>query len=211
MSSRSHARPLLPVVVSTGLLLLVVVAALLPNLGIGGATANCSYGSCPSSTAPNYNTYYAALAVLAIVAVALGILLFMRRRRGGSSPGPLTEAEPATPSSGAPSAPGGPEPAEQMAPDAASGTVPAAAVAAPAVPAAAGAAYIEGPEDVGAAPPAALGAAAPAAAAEGGSEDIDSLMQELDKISGEILKRPATKKDGTSSGEPTDDEGTSSS
>src|SRR4029077_4102433 len=85
MSPPSRSRPAVPVLVSVGLLMLVIAAALLPNLGIVAAQSNCPYGSCTSSAPANYNTYYAVLAVLAIVAVALAILLFMRRRKGGSS------------------------------------------------------------------------------------------------------------------------------
>ncbi|HEY6238719.1 MAG TPA: hypothetical protein VIZ68_06005, partial [Thermoplasmata archaeon] len=59
--------------------------------------------------------------------------------------------------------------------------------------------------DVGAAAAAGAGGTA---AAEGGEADIDSLMQELDKISGEILKKgPPQKKSAPAA--PTDDEGTS--
>jgi hypothetical protein len=53
------------------------------------------------------------------------------------------------------------------------------------------AAYVETPEDVSAAPPseAVAGVAAGGAAAAATEPDIDSLMAELDKISGEILTR----------------------
>jgi hypothetical protein len=197
--------------VSAGLLVLVISAALLPNLGLVAAQSTCMYGTCPAST--SYTPYYAALAVLAIVAVGLGLLLLMRRRGGGGSPGPLTEAEPAT---GAPGGPSGPSAGDAADMAVGAGAVGATVAASPTVPPGAGGAeYLEGPEDVGAGLPAAAaaagaGAAAGTAAAQGGNEDIDSLMQELDKISGEILKRPPGKKDGAPSSDAAADEGTSS-
>lgn len=81
----------------------------------------------------------------------------------------------------------------------------------PSSPAAAMPAYLETPEDVGQTPPPAFSAQAatekaalPAARAEG-IPDIDSLIADLDKIGGEILRR-APKKDGNSSEEPAAEE-----
>ncbi len=61
---------------------------------------------------------------------------------------------------------------------------------------------MEGPEDAVAAAGAgaAVGAGAGAAAAEAEPADIDSLMGELDRISGEILKRGPGKKGPPSAG-----------
>ena len=189
---------------------MVISAALLPNLGLVAAQSTCLYGTCPAST--SYTPYYAALAVLAIVAVGLGLLLLMRRRGGGGSPGPLTEAEPATGGMGGPSGPASGDAAEMAVAAGAGGAAGAAVASSPTVPPGAGGAeYLEGPDDVGGGLPAAAAAAgAGAAAAQDGNEDIDSLMQELDKISGEILKRPPAKKDGAPSSDAAADEGTNS-
>ena len=76
-----------------------------------------------------------------------------------------------------------------------------------------GAPYLEQPEDVSSPPssvtvvPGAVGAAA-VVGADAGEADIDSLMQELDKISGEILQRGTPPKKGeppaSGSGDETD-------
>jgi hypothetical protein len=74
--------------------------------------------------------------------------------------------------------------------------------------------YVETPEDVGSAPPT-LGTPPGAPAAASGAKpeaepDIDSLMAELDKISGEILKRTPKKAADDSGPEPGSEEPPSS-
>ena len=178
------------------ILSIVLVAALPTNTGAVPADTSCQYASCQSTSSTSTPVaWYALLGVLVLIAVALGLVLLMRRRRSGGG------ARAVEPWSGA----GGPE----------SGAVAEAAPAmgadamagpeyAPSVPPGAGAAYTENPEDVGAA---AAEGGAMAAPAEG-EADIDSLMQELDKISGEILKRGTPDKKTGASPPPEDDEGT---
>ncbi len=157
---------------------IVVAAALSPNTGVVQAQTPASY----VSVSPNYTPVYVGVALAAIAAIIVGLLLLMRRRR----PPPAAAQPPVQAWQGGPSGPGG----------AAAPPAPA-----PPPPPAAAPAYLETPEDVGHAPPAvpvtkggAAAAGAGAGAAAGEAEpDIDSLMAELDKISGEILKRAPKK------------------
>jgi LPXTG-motif cell wall-anchored protein len=188
------------VAVGLGAVAAVVLIALLPNTGLLVAQSAAQYGqSAPAAGAGT--PWLVVLAVLALIAIALAILLFRRR-----SPRPPPEpVESASVSPGTGGGPSGPAAAEDTfgAPDAA---IASAAVAVPA-----GAAYLEGPDDVGASLPAAVPVTVPPAA--GGAEgeaDIDSLMKELDKISGEILKKgPADKKGAAPAPAPSNDDGAS--
>jgi len=179
MANRARRRPLIPLVLGVAMLAVVVAAGLAPNTGLVQAQTNSPYSQPASSGVSPY--LYLGAALIAIAAIILALLLLTRRRRPPPSTAPPVQAwqeGPAGPSAPAPPPPG----------------------AAPA--------YLETPEDVGHAPPivpAAVGGAgvaggAAAGAAAGGAEpDIDSLMAELDKISGEILKRQPKKGDPTSS------------
>lgn len=173
-------RRFVPITLGVGMFVVVVLAALTPNTGAVPAQTSCQYGNCPNE-GPGLATWAIVAAVVVLVALVALALLLRRRRRGGSSGG-YPESLGGGPSMGA-TAPEGP----------------------------AGAPYIEGPDDVGQQPPvvAPAGAGAAAGAAEGGG-DIDSLMQELDRISGEILQRGGTppKRPGTppSTSPPPEDE-----
>jgi hypothetical protein len=165
---------IVPVVLGLAMLAVVVAAGLTPNTGVVQAQTNSAYNQ-PASSGLSPWVYLGA-AALAIAAGLLLALFLMRRRRppATAAPPPVQAwqggAPPPPPTGGAP---------------------PAAAPA-----------YLETPEDVGGIPPAVpaaklVGATAPAAAAAGtageAEPDIDSLMAELDKISGEILKRAPKK------------------
>lgn len=158
-------------------LALLVIAGLLPGTGVIASSTNCPYNNCStSSSTPVPLWLWSLLAVLIIVALLLAVVL-IRRRRSPPSGGPVT-AWSGTEPGGGPEGPEGPAPAAEEAPVGGGTVVPA------------GAAYLEGPEDVGQQPP-----SVPGPATAPGEEDIDSLMKELDKISGEILKRgPPDKK-----------------
>ena len=175
MTPKLHHRPRVRLAVGLLVLGAFVAVALLPNSGWVAAAATCQYGSCDSTSGSTISSlWYAVLAVLVLVAIALGVLLLRRRRRAPAGP---VEPWSGDESGGAVGGAEGPE-------------------AANVVPEGAGAPYMEMPTDVGAQPPAmaaSAGAAAGGAAEEG---DIDSLMQELDKISGEILKRGTPGKKG---------------
>lgn len=156
------------------MLAVVVAAGLFPNAGTVRADTNCPYGGCSTSSALPLWELTSILVIIAAVAIAAALILLRRRR------------PPTTPVQ-----------AWKQAPPAGAGT----AVEGPAGPTAP---YIETPEDVGHAPPpvpatrVAAGAAVAAPAAAEGEPDIDSLMAELDRISGEILKKPSKK--GASTG-----------
>ena len=190
MDERRRGYSILPAVLGAALLAILIGAALAPNTGLVAASSNCSvYNNCPSSS-PAFPWWVVAVVVLIVAAALIAALLLMRRRRPPSS-APMTpwkEAPPATPPGAAPPPPPG------------------------------AAAYLETPEDVGHAPPevaavsagaagaaAGAGAAAAAPGAEG-EPDIDSLMAELDKISGEILKRPPKKGAGEETPEGSEDQ-----
>ena len=179
MSSNSRAGRLVPIALGVAMIAIIVAAGLAPNTGAVPAQSNCQYGSCPSNAA--FPWWLVALIVVVVVAALAAALVLLRRRRPptGTGAGPAASTGPSSGAMGG----------------------------APPTPPAAAPAYLETPDDVGtnlpnvptppasSAPAAAAaggaGAAAGAAGAEG-EPDIDSLMAELDKISGEILKRPKT-------------------
>ncbi|MCI4318082.1 MAG: hypothetical protein L3J96_06035, partial [Thermoplasmata archaeon] len=191
--TQSTRRPLAPYLVAGALLAVLIASAFVPNNGASAQTT-CPYGSCPGLTAgAGNNTWEVLLILLVVVAVVLGLLVMRGRRR--QSAGGLTPYEEP------PGLSGDVGPASEAVPFGAGAAV-------------AGSPYVEGPEDVGATPPsiddaAAAGAvgAAGGAAAAGGEADIDSLMQELDKISGEILQRGTPGKKGGSATPPEGEEG----
>jgi hypothetical protein len=160
------------------MLAVILAAALGPATGTVSAAASCQYGTCGNSGPSALTWGLGALLAAVILLVALAFIL--QRRRG---PPPAAGAGGVAAWSG--TTPESPAPAE---------TPP----------------YVETPDDVGAglagaevAGAAGAGAAVGAAAAEPG--DIDSLMGELDRISGEILKRGPGKKGppgGASDAEP---------
>jgi hypothetical protein len=181
------------------MLAVVLAAGLFPNAGTVQAQSSCPYGGCTTSSAlPTWELV--SILVLVAAAIIAAALLLMRRRRPPAQGTPVKAWQ--QPPAGAGTAAGAP----------AGGGGPAAP-------------YIEGPEDVGHAPPsvgptaavgagAAAGAGAGAGAAAGagaeGEPDIDSLMAELDKISGEILKKPTKKGSTGATDESADDADTSS-
>lgn len=168
----------MPIALGIAMLGVIVAAGLFPNAGTVSAQSSCPYGGCTTSSAIPTWELVSILVVIAAAAIAAALLL-MRRRRAPPAQPPVQAWK------------GGPP-----------------AGAGPAGPAAPTAPYIETPEDVGHAPPsvstppraagaaaAGAGVAAGTAGAEG-EPDIDSLMAELDKISGEILKKAPAKKGG---------------
>jgi hypothetical protein len=166
---------LVPFALAAAILATVVAAALGPATGTVAAAASCQYGTCTMS-GPGLLTYGVAAIVALIILLIAAALIYYRRRGGGRAP-PSSGGGAVTAWDG----PGGPE-------------SPAPGEATPS--------YLEGPTDTGveaAAGGAAVGAAA-GAAAEGEPADIDSLMGELDRISGEILKRGPGKKGPPPSG-----------
>lgn len=204
MAPSTRRRRIVPIALGVAMLAVVVAAGLTPNVGVVSAQAPAQYTSASSGVQP---WVYGLIAGIAVAAALLLALVLMRRRRSPPPSAPPVQAwQEGPPSTGGPGAPPAPPP-------------PGAAPA-----------YLESPEDVGHAPPpvpppvpapktgatgatvatgAAVGAPAGAATAEG-EPDIDSLMAELDKISGEILKRAPKKGSGAGNGSsspPPSDEG----
>jgi hypothetical protein len=180
MVQLQRGRRLVPILLGAGMLGTVVAAGLAPTIGAVAAQSNCQYAICNSgSTTPFPWWIVAVVLAVFVLAALLGLMLF--RRRPPSTPAaPEAWEPPAGASSGGPMPPS---------------AVPAAAAvgATAGVAAAPVANYVETPDDVGQSLPAvgaavAAGAAGGVAAAEA-DPDIDSLMAELDKISGEILKK----------------------
>ncbi len=180
MSTTRSAGRIVPIALGVAMVAIIVAAGLTPNTGAVPAQSNCPYGQCVAGT--NLPWWVVGVIAIVIVAALAAALVLLRRRR-------------TPPASGTPSA----TPSQGPTAGAMGGTAPP-----PPPPPAAAPAYLETPEDVGATLPhvptaapvgaavvaGGAGAAAGAGAASEGEPDIDSLMAELDKISGEILKRP---------------------
>ena len=186
--TESGRRRIVPLGLGLAMLAVVIAAALVPNAGAVAAAPTTNYGQSPSSSTSVPAWEYASIGAIVVLGLLIGLFVVMRRRR---RPPPESWQGPSGPSSGAPpsgamtSAPTPPPPEE-----------PAAA------------SYVEMPDDVGSPPPALGAPPASAAAAAPPSEaepDIDSLMAELDKISGEILKRTPKKGAPTSTTDDGDD------
>jgi hypothetical protein len=205
----------------------VVAAGLSPNTGIVQASSNCTYGNCVASQPFPLWAVTASIAAV-VVALLLAFLILRRRRRPGQPPseweGPNGPGGP-PPGAGGPEGPGSYEAmgaAGAVAGGTVAGAMPEAApepawqessTSAPAEepPDAGAASYLETPPPPEPEPavspivppspaPAATGSAAAGATAEEAEPDIDSLMAELEKISGEILKQKPKKRNGPPSG-----------
>ncbi|MCI4334295.1 MAG: hypothetical protein L3K04_01475 [Thermoplasmata archaeon] len=175
-------RRVLPGLLAAGMLAVLLTLALAPATGAVRADSSCQYGNCssPSNGVPVW-AWGAVGGLLFLIILLMAVLVFRHRRRGSSPP------STAVPPDAGVAATMGPEDGGPEAPYDAMGPAGAAAV-----PAAAPA-YLETEDDV-AAPPTVMPSAAvptpPPAAGVGGEEpNIDSLMDELDRISGEILKK----------------------
>ncbi len=181
MSAESAKRRWIPAALGGAMLVLIGLSAFSPVAAPAPPAATCDYGVCPTTGLPTY-LWAIGLGILLLIIAAIVAFLLLRRRRGGG----------VTPVSGGapPGALGPSEEGEAAAMPPGGGMEPEAGAPAE---------YIESPEDVGAAP-----AVPPAAPIPPGSEsDIDSLMQELDKISAEILKKGPPKTGSTESTEGT--------
>ncbi len=156
MTSRA-VRIVAPAVLGLAMLGVIVAAVVAPASGAVQATSSCQYGDCQTSTAP-FPWIYVIVPVVAILVIA-GAVLYLRMRGGGGSAG-----------GGSGTGGGAPEPSA-LDDRAAStdGTKEAPPEAGPTEP------YDESAPE----PPSGGAPAAPAP-----SDDIDSLMDELDKLSG---------------------------
>jgi hypothetical protein len=173
-------RRVLPAAVVAALLAVIVATSLAPVTGALPAQSTCQYGNCssPSNSTPLW-AWAAVGGFIILIAALIALLLIRNRRRGGGASG----ASAVPPDAGV---------AATEAPVALGG----AAVAAAAVPA-----YVETEDDVGA-PPTVMPSPTPGVEVPEpppGSEEpnIDSLMDELDRISGEILKKDPKAKGGS--------------
>lgn len=184
MSPPGSGRRIVPLLLGGAMLLVTLAAGANAAGHFDGQAASdaCAvYGACPSNSGVSPTVVVGFLAILALIALILAALIFRDRRRSGRRPPPeWTDAG---------SAAGGP-----------TGPEDAAALAGTAGAVGGAVGYTETPEDVGVAPP-----EVPSAVPAAGGADIDSLMAELDKISGEILQRgPAKKPPQTPPEEPED-------
>ncbi len=200
MVSQRKGHPLVPIVLGSAMLVVVLAAALTPNFGAVAAQSSCPYGNCTSGSGSSFpwTWLFIGLAII-IAAIILALLLISRRRRN-----PPPEAQAWVPG-GAGTTGGAPPPPPST------GTVGAAGAVGGGSAGGGGSApsYFESPEDVGTVPAAAgtaavaggVGAASYAEGSAAGGGDIDSLMAELEKISGEILKKGQSgKKNGADAG-----------
>ncbi|MCI4362867.1 MAG: hypothetical protein L3K13_00965 [Thermoplasmata archaeon] len=164
-------RRALPALAVAVLLTALIAASLAPDTGAVPAQSTCQYGNCssPSNSTPLW-AWGAVGGFILLIAALIALLLIRNRRRGGGA----ASASAVPPDAGV-AATEGP-------------VTPGGGAAAVAVPA-----YMETEDDVGAAPtvmPSTTAAADVPEPAPGSEEpNIDSLMDELDRISGEILKK----------------------
>jgi hypothetical protein len=204
--SGAPKRPWIAVLLGAGMMVIILVAALAPNGTSLAASTPCQYSSCQnnSNSAGTPLWVYGSIvgAIVAAAAIGLAALLIMRRRRPPQSPGDedaeAADAAGSTPpgvmgggSSGgaatAGSSAGSGASAAGASRGGASGVGTAAVLAAGAAGAAVGAAASRNRAAPAAVPVA--GAAAGAAAEGADPPNIDELMDELDRISNEILKK----------------------
>ncbi|MCI4344119.1 MAG: hypothetical protein L3J87_00635 [Thermoplasmata archaeon] len=165
----------MPLALGLGMLGIIIAAALSPNTGATPAQSSCPYGVCPNASNGIASWEIALVVIVLLAAALLAVLLLRRRGRGG----PPAEAPSGAMDMGGPGGPGM-TPLEPP-------------ISAP---------YVEMPEDVGAPPPEAPPPPPTPPPAAEGEGDIDSLLKELDTISGEILKRGAPgKKEPPTSGD----------
>lgn len=172
MPTSAWKQRFIPLGLGVAMLATVVAAALSPNIGAVPAQVTSQYGT-PNGTTSPFPWWIIAVIVVVVAALLLAYLFFARRRRPPAQ-GARSSAGVSGPPSGASAVPPPP------------GLAPPSA-------------YTETPEDVGAAMPAVGVGGAVGAGAAGGEPDIDALMAELDKISGEILKKPPKSGTGGSS------------
>jgi hypothetical protein len=163
-----------PLAFAVAILSVILAAALGPATGTVQAASSCQYGTC-TNNGPGLLTYGVGVLLAIIILLIAAAVIYQRRRGGGGGSPPASGGDAVAAWNGPPGGPQSPPAAETPS-------------------------YIEGPGDVaaGAAAGAAVGAGA---AAEAEPADIDSLMGELDRISGEILKRGPGKKGPGSPGD----------
>ncbi len=217
-------RAVVPLSLGLGMLGVVVAAGLSPNTGVVRAASNCTYGQCVASQPPFPLWAVAVSVAAVVVALLLTLLLLRRRRRpgqppsewqgpGGSGGGPSGDIPRAdlAPVAGTGAVAGSTVPAwhEGTSHDAEPEETPAEPESLPPTGGPSGG-MPEEPEAAVSAPPLPPPAPSPGSptvrggpaptpkaaepAAEEGEPDIDSLMSELEKISGEILKKGPKKR-----------------
>jgi hypothetical protein len=224
-----RVRTLVHLSLGLGMLGVVVAAGLSPNAGVVQASSNCTYGHCTSPSTFPYWLVGASVAAV-VVALLLAFLLLRRRRRPGEPP---SEWEGPGGAGGAPpgaTGPEGPGSVETAATGAAAMTAAAAGTEplwkegapeeTPAGPSTEATGEYAGtppapsptPSEVPVLEPVPAvtpipsePGAMPSPPAEEAEPDIDSLMAELEKISGEILKQKPKKKNGPPSSGASDD------
>jgi hypothetical protein len=185
VTANRDQKRIVPIVLGVAMLASIVAAGLLANTNTGAAPIQTSsIGSTPSSSTVSPYVYLGVAAAVIVAGLLLALFLLRRRRPPSGTVPPVQAWQGGPGAGGPPTVPSPPPPPPGVAP-----------------------AYLETPADVGHAPPPApgtIGAAAGARAAAGAATgepapDIDSLMAELDKISGEILRR-GPKKDAGGTG-----------
>ena len=207
MTSERRGTRIVPVSLGIAMLAVVVLAGLTPNTGVVQAASGCTYGQCVAPA--TFPTWAIATSVALVVVALLVALLILRRRRTPPPPAaPVSEWSGGPPAgAGGPSPPAAPSEWEEasLAGGVGAGAMGAAdwrepTPVAPPEP-------VE-PETLPTSEPLAPAPAAevPKAAEPEAEPDIDSLMQELDKISSEILKRtPKKRADTPSAGDAAED------
>jgi hypothetical protein len=174
MALNPRTSRIVPIALGVAMLAVIVAAGLSPQTGAVSAQGNCEYNQCVAGTGLQW-WVFAAIAILIVAALAAALVLLRRRRPPPPSGVPAAGAAggPTVGAMGGTSPPPAPAPEYMEMPEDVGMTLPAAASA-----------------TVAGAPPPPPTAPPPPPPGAAGEQDIDSLMAELDKISGEILKRP---------------------
>ena len=211
-------RRVVPVALGIAMLAVIVAAALTPNFGFVRAQSNSQYGGGGAGGFSSLELSIIALLLVLIAVAAIALLVAVRRRRrrggGGGLGGEGTQLPPWEPGTSVQPAytPGAP-PTQEVPPPQAEPFAPAGAATyyePPAAPPAVGPspfaprgrarATPEWAEQEPASAAGAPAAGAPEAETAAEEPDIDRLMEELDQISDDILKKTPPKKGSSLSG-----------
>ena len=183
MNAKTKGQSIFVAILGSALLLVVVAAALTPNFGTVSAQSSCPYGNCTSGSGSSFpwTELFIGLAVILAALILAMLAIYYRRRK-----------PPADDDSDVPGGAGSTGIGTTPPPSTGTTQIGTSAEAGPS--------YLDATKFFGTIPPppdeAGSGATAAwagttsyAARSVGVEADLDSILAEIEKISGEILKR----------------------